>query len=96
VRDHGDGCTEQCCQQLLGGSELRGGPVRDQGSDGDADEGVEGAPDQIEGGDLAGEEFDGEEGRAGGDYGPAFEEFQGWREWKMSKRARRPRAATVA
>jgi len=72
-------------QQLLGGSELGGGAVGQQGGDRDEDEGVERAPDQVEGGDLIGEEFDGEQRSAGGDDGPAFQELQGWREWKVSE-----------
>jgi hypothetical protein len=36
---------------------------------------VERAPDQIEGGDFVGEEFDGEQSLAGGDYGPGLQEL---------------------
>jgi hypothetical protein len=46
---------------------------------------VEGAPDQVEGGDFVGEEFYGEENCAGGDYWPGFEEFESWRERDMSE-----------
>ena len=64
--------------------------VGDERRDGDADEGVERAPEKIEGGDFVGEEFDGEEACAGGDDGPGFEELQGWRERKVSEAGEEP------
>ena len=81
----GDGGTEKSGEELLAGSELCGGAVGEQGGDRNADEGVQRGPDEIEGGDFVGEEFDGEECGAGGDYGPGFEELQSWREREMSE-----------
>ncbi|MCU1300067.1 MAG: hypothetical protein JWQ87_351 [Candidatus Sulfotelmatobacter sp.] len=75
----GDGGSEKRGEELLGGSELRGGSVSQQRGDGNAHEGVESAPKEIEGGDFIGEEFDGEERCAGSDYRPSFEELEsGW------------------
>jgi hypothetical protein len=42
--------------------------VGDQRCDGDADESVEEIPEEVEGWDLVGEEFDGEEDGAGGSW----------------------------
>ena len=44
-------------------AELRTGLVGDERSDGDADDGVEEIPDDVEPGDLVGEELDSEEDR---------------------------------
>ena len=46
---------------------------------------MEGAPDQVEGGDFVGEEFDGEQGCAGGNYRPGFYELEGGRERDVSE-----------
>jgi hypothetical protein len=80
-----DEASEKRSQKLLGGSELGGGAVGEQRGDRDTDEGVEGGPDEIEGGDFVGEEFDGEERGAGGDHGPGFEELESWREREISE-----------
>ena len=72
VGDQGDGCSQQCGQQLVLRRKLAGRLVGEESGDGDADEGVQGVPDQVEGGDLVGEEFDDEERDAGGDYGPSW------------------------
>jgi hypothetical protein len=60
VGGEGDGGSEKRGDELLGGSKLRGGAIREQRSDGDADESVERAPEKIESGDFVGEKFDGE------------------------------------
>jgi hypothetical protein len=85
VSSQGDGGSEGGGEELLGGSELASGSVGKERGDGDANKGVEGAPDQVEGGDFVGEEFDGEERCAGGDDWPGFEEFEGRREWDVSE-----------
>ena len=85
VGGEGDQASEKRGQQLFARSKLRGGAIGEQRGDRDADEGMEGAPDEVEGGDLVGEEFDGEQGCAGGDYGPGLEELKGWREREMSE-----------
>ena len=69
--DEGYECTQQCGQELVRGRELGGCLVGQQSGYGDADEGVQGVPEQIEGGDFVGEELDDEQGQAGGDYGPS-------------------------
>ncbi len=46
---------------------------------------MEGAPDQVEGGDFVGEELDGEQDCAGADYGPAFQELKSWRKRDVSE-----------
>ena len=76
VGGEGDGGSEKCGEKLLAGSELGSGAVGEQGGHRDANEGVERGPDEIEGGDFVGEEFDGEERGAGGDHGPGFEELE--------------------
>ena len=55
-----DSGSEKRGDELLGGSELRGGAIGEQRGDGDADEGVERAPEKVEGGDFVGEELDSE------------------------------------
>ena len=60
-------------EQLHAGREVVGGLVGDEGGDGDANEGVEGVPDEIEGGDLVDDELGGEE-QAGGDEDPGVRE----------------------
>jgi len=56
-----DGGSGDGGEELHLGRELRGGLVGEQCGDGDADEGVGGIPDEVEGGDFVGEDFDGEE-----------------------------------
>ena len=96
VGDGRDGGSGDGGEELHLGRELRGGLVGEQRGDGDADEGVGGVPDEVEGGDLVGEDFDGEEEAGDGD-DPGLE--SAWRpggrvtQWKC---ARRPRVATVA
>ena len=46
---------------------------------------MESAPEEVEGGDFVGEEFDGEESRAGCDYWPRGQELEGWRKWEVSE-----------
>ena len=81
----GYGGSEGGGQQLLRGGELAGGSVGEQCGGGNADEGVESAPDEVESGDFVGEEFDGEQECAGGDYGPGFQELQRRREGDVSE-----------
>src|SRR5258708_1537247 len=81
----GDGGSEKRGEELLGGRELRGSPGSEQGGDGNAHEGVEGAPKEIECGDFISGEFDGEERCAGGEYRPGFKELAGGREREVSK-----------
>jgi hypothetical protein len=45
----------------------------------------EGAPDQIEGRDFVGEEFDYEQDCAGSDYGPGFQQLECWREGDVAE-----------
>ncbi len=65
VRERGDGGTDGGGEKLHLRRELRGGLIGKQRRNGDADEGVGGVPDEVEGGNFVGEELDGEEG--GGD-----------------------------
>ncbi len=76
VGDEGYGCSEERGQELVLGGKLGGGLVGEKSGDGDADEGVEGVPDEVERGDFVGEEFDDEERGAGDDDRPALEQME--------------------
>ncbi len=84
VGDEGDGGSEKCGQQLVLGRKLGRGAVGEESGDRDADESVQGIPDEIEGGDFVGEEFEDEERGTGGNDGPGGEELQSGREREMS------------
>lgn len=73
VRDGRDGGSCDGGEELHLRAELRGGLVGEQRGYGHADEGVGGVPDEVEGGDLVGEDFDGEED-AGDDDDPGIGE----------------------
>ena len=85
VGDKGDPGAEQRRHQLVRGRKLGGGLVGQQSGDWDADEGVEGVPEQVEGGDFVGEEFEGEEREAGDDDGPSGEQEQPGRKRHMAE-----------
>ena len=85
VGDQGYGCADECGQQLVLGRKLAGRAVGEESGDGDADESVQGVPDQVEGRDLVGEEFDDEQCGAGGDDGPSGEQLQSGRKRKMGE-----------
>jgi len=72
----GDGCTEKGGNELFLRRQRGGGTPRDESGDRYADEGMERVPDEIEGRDFVGEEFDCEECGAGSDYPPAGEEMK--------------------
>ena len=67
VRDGGDEASGDGDQQLLRGREVRAGGVGHQRGGGDADEGVQRVPEEVEAGDLVGEEFGQEEQAADAD-----------------------------
>ena len=71
--------------------------IGDQGGDRDADDGVDAVPDEIEGGDLVGDELDDEEDGAG-DENPGVAEGNQGRAAAVAQwvRARMPRVRTVA
>lgn len=65
--------------------ELAGRAVGEESGDGDANEGVERVPDEIEGWNLVSEEFDDEEGDAGADNDPALKRLQSSGKWQMTE-----------
>lgn len=67
VGDSGDGGSGGGGEELHLRRELRGGLIGEERGYGDADEGMGGVPDEIEGGDLVGEDFDSEEDAGDGD-----------------------------
>ncbi len=77
VSDEGDSASGKRGGKLLGGREGCRGLIREERGDRNADEGVERVPDEVEGGDLVGEELDGEEREAGGDDAPVGEQVEG-------------------
>src|SRR5580704_3984233 len=81
----GYGCAQQCGQELVFGRKLAGRLVGEQSGDGNADESVQGVPEQVEGGNLVGEEFDDKEHDARGDYRPGLEQVQAGGKWEMSE-----------
>ena len=80
VGDGRDGGSADGGEELHLGRELRGGLVGEQRGYGHTDEGVGGVPDEIEGGDLVGEDFDGEEEAGDGDDPGVGEGVQAGRE----------------
>jgi len=67
VGEGGDGRSSNGDEELLLGRKVRAGGVGEQRGGGDADEGVEGVPDEVEAGDFVGQELAGEEEGADGD-----------------------------
>ena len=65
VGGEGYGCSDGGGEDLHLGRELGAGVVGDESGDGDSDYGVDAVPDEVEGGDLVGDEFDCEEYSAG-------------------------------
>src|ERR1700758_5808685 len=61
------------------------GPVGQQSGHGNPDKGVKCVPDQIECGNLVGEELDGKQGCAGRDYGPALQQLEATWKWKVTE-----------
>src|SRR5207302_4235666 len=83
--DEGDESSDECCEQLMLWRELAGGAVGQESGHGDSDEGVKGIPDQIESGDLVGEELDREQCGASRNYGPALQYLQTRGKRKMAE-----------
>lgn len=76
-----NGCAQGGGEHLHLRSELRTGVVGDERGDRDADEGVKDIPEEVYGGDLVGEEFDGEEDGAGDDDPGVAEGVEAW--WEL-------------
>lgn len=78
VGDQRDGGSEGGGEDLHLGRELRTGVIRDESGDGNADEGVEGVPEEVEAGDLVGDELGQEHGGAGGEDPGMAERVETW------------------
>jgi len=85
VGNQGYGGSEERGQELVLGGKLGGGLVGEESGDGDADESVQGVPDEVEGGDFVGEELDDEERGAGDDDRPSVEQLQSRRQREMAE-----------
>ena len=80
VCGEGDEAASDGCSELQLGGELGGGAEGDEGGHWDANEGVKGVPEEVEGGEFVCEEFDNEKGEGGGDDPPTGDEVEGRRE----------------
>jgi hypothetical protein len=85
VGDGGNSGSGSSGEELQLRGELGGGLVGEQRGDGHADEGVGGVPEEIEAGNLVGEEFHGKEDGGDGDdpaVGEGVEAGRGVTQWK--------------
>ena len=67
------------------GRKLARSLIREQSGDGHANESVKSVPDQVEGGNFVGEEFDGEKSDAGDNDWPTGKQLQSGWEWEMAE-----------
>ncbi len=77
VGGKGDSASENRGHDLDVGRQASAGVISEQGGDGDANEGVQCVPDEVEGGNFVGKEFDGKECETNSDYPPGFNQVQG-------------------
>lgn len=83
MSDECDSRPEKSCEKLVFWGELAGCAIGEESGDGDANEGVECIPDEVEGRNLVGEEFNDEKDNAGSDDDPALERLQSNGKWKV-------------
>ena len=82
MRGQGDDSPGNGGHHLRFGREVRGGAVGEIGSDGNADEGVQGVPDEIEGRNFVGKELDDKQDERGGNDRPGFDHVERGRKVK--------------